>query len=203
MKSLDSRRAPARRAWRYLAACYLTGLVLACASDDSDESGQGDMASAEQTSPDASVNTSDRSKSSDSGSRNAGGSNASSTIEDDNAGAAAVMRYDGTWQGKTSQGRPISFKILNRFLAHLELGYEATDADADAGACDDSEGKAALSAMLPMRGTGFMLMKETDAFSLEVTAMFPSDSSAKGEFTIQEKGGCQAEASGTWEASKP
>jgi hypothetical protein len=112
------------------------------------------------------------------------------------------MRYDGTWQGKTSQGKPVSFKILNRFLAHIDLAYTGAGKDADAGSCSDETNEAKVSAMLSLRGTSFTLMKETEQLTLKVMANFPSDTSAEGTFEVTQKSDCHAKISGTWTAKK-
>jgi len=118
-----------------------------------------------------------------------------------NPGSGAVTRFDGNWTGKTSQGTPISFKILNRFLAHLEVGYKL-EGDGCSG-----EGSVKLSAMNPSRMGAFMLMTTTDKETLTVSGKFDADNESSGDYSVEYKGeapqgGCKSSVSGTWKATK-
>ena len=192
----------------YLAACILTSTALACGSDDSDaakpEETQANETEAKQDGGDESVAQTSKGNEQE----NADAVGPESTPEAQaardeaaNPGSAAVTRFDGDWQGTTSQDKPVSIKILNRFVAHAELSY-ALEGDG----CKADAGDFKFSAMTPTRMGAFSLMNATDTAKLTLTGKFTSDDAAEGEYTVEVVGdapaGCNASVAGTWTASK-
>lgn len=213
MRSFASKSSLQHRNLPYLAACILTSAALACASDDSDDSDDSKASAAD---------TQDDQTSESNGDGGASSSSAEGTAEDRaekepvgpeaspeaqaardeaaNPGSAAVTRYDGTWMGTTSQDKPVSFKILNRFVAHAEVGY-AFEGDGCSAAGDFK-----FSAMTPTRMGAFTLMNASETAKLTFSGKFTADDAAEGGFMIEAVGdapaGCNATVAGEWTASK-
>jgi hypothetical protein len=206
MRSFASQFGRKRCQLPYLAACILTSTALACASDDSDalgtETEETQKSDAGPWDKDASA---DQASTRDESEKEPVGPEASPEAqaardEAANPGSAAVTRYDGDWLGTTSQDKPVSFKILNRFVAHAEVSY-AFEGDG----CN-VEGEFKFSAMTPMRMGGFTLMNATDTAKLVITGKFTADDAAEGEYTVEVVGdapaGCNASVTGQWTARK-
>jgi len=194
---------------RYFAACVITCSALACASDDSDEKqdeeSQTTKESDEKNAKDAKDSDAKDTKAEDESAKDEepvdnSPEAAAKRDEAANPGSAAVTRYDGNWTGKTSQDAPVSFKILNRFLAHMEVDYKL-----EGDGCSE-QGSVKLSAMNPSRMGAFMLMTTTDKETLKVSGKFDSDNESSGDFSVEYKGeapkGCNSSVSGTWKATK-
>ena len=212
MNSLTISSAVARRNSRYLALCLATGSALACAacaSDDSDESDQQASSAESKSSEDkTSADKSDAKKSSDSKDTDTAAkgdepvaTKPSEQSAEQEAGLAKVMRFDGNWKGKTSQDKPVSLKVLNRFLAHIEVGY-ALEGDG----CKSEDKTVKLSAMQSIRGDALMLTTTSSSEKLTVSGKFTADNAAEGMFNVEVVGdvpsGCSSSVSGTWKASK-
>lgn len=201
MGSFASKSSLQYRQLPYLAACILTSTVIACASDDADSAASEDETQASETKSDA--GGLDAAQAGSEGDEPIGpeASAEAQAARDEaaNPGSAAVTRYDGDWEGKTSQDKPVSFKILNRFVAHAELSY-AFEGDGDCG------GEFKFSAMTPSRMGAFMLMQTNESAKLVLSGKFTGDDDAEGEFTVEAVGdapeGCESSASGTWTATK-
>ena len=194
---------------RYFAICLITCTGLACASDDSDssqdEESQNTKESDEKTTKDAKGSDAKDTKAEDKGAKDEepvdnSPEAAAKRDEAANPGSGAVTRFDGNWKGTTSQDTPVSFKILNRFLAHMEVGYKL-----EGDGCSE-EGLVKLSAMNPSRMGAFMLMTTTDKETLTVSGKFDSDNESSGDYSVEYKGeapkGCKSSVSGTWKATK-
>jgi|GEM_PF-3688525 len=190
----------------YLAVCILTSTTLACASDDSDDSDTADSEETQtsETKSDAGKADAPSAKNESEGGEPVGpeASAEAQAARDEaaNPGSAAVTRYDGEWMGTTSQDKPVSFKILNRFVAHAEVGY------AFAGDGCQSAGDFKFSAMTPTRMGAFTLMNASDTAKLTITGKFTADDASEGEYTVEAVGdapeGCEPSISGSWTASK-
>jgi hypothetical protein len=192
----------------YLVACILTSTALACAADDSDEAKPEEtQANETEDKQDGGVENADQtSKGNEQENVDAVGPESSPEAqaardEAANPGSAAVTRYDGDWQGTTSQDKPVSFKILNRFVAHAEISY-ALEGDG----CNAEPGDIKFSAMTPTRMAAFSLMNATATAKLTLTGKFTGDDASEGAFTVEVVGeapaGCDASVMGTWTASK-
>jgi hypothetical protein len=187
----------------YLAAFILTSTTLACASDDSDTADSEETQTSETKSD--SGQQDDPTAENETETAEPVGPEASPEAqaardEAANPGSAAVTRYDGDWKGTTSQDKPMGFKILNRFVAHAEVGY-AFEGDG----CE-SAGEIKFSAMTPTRMGAFTLMKTTESAKLVISGKFTDNDASEGEFTVEVVGdapaGCNSSVSGTWKASK-
>ena len=208
MGSFASKSSLKTRHLPYLAVCILTSTTLACASDDSDAPDTADTEEKQtsETKSDAGErNKDERTAESETQNDEPVGPEASAEAqaardEAANPGSAAVTRYDGVWMGTTTQDEPVSFKILNRFVAHAEIGY-AFEGDG----CK-STGDFKFSAMTPTRMGAFALMNTSETAKLTISGKFTADDAAEGEFTVEVVGeaseGCEASVSGTWTASK-
>jgi hypothetical protein len=180
-------------------AVWLTiGAFSGCASDDSDESDDSQAASADTSSDEA---KSGDAKEEDEEVKELTPEERARIDEETNPGSSSVTRFDGNWSGTTSQDQPVKLKVLNRFLAHVELGYKL-----DGDGCDAAESLVKLSAMQGTRMGAFTLMWTTEEAKLTMTGKFPADSESEGEFTIEAVGdvpeGCNPSVSGTWKATK-
>lgn len=201
--------------WRYFAACLITCAGLACASDDSDsnqeEESQSTKESDAKNTKDAKDSDAKDTKPEDAEDAEDKGAKDEQAVDNSpeaaakrdeaaNPGSAAVTRFDGNWKGTTSQDTPVSFKILNRFLAHMEVDYKL-----EGDGCSQ-EGSVKLSAMNPSRMGAFMLMTTTDKETLTISGKFDSDNESSGNYSVEYKGeapkGCNSSVSGTWKATK-
>lgn len=202
MESLSKHSALTQRNLRYFVACLLAGIaatsVLACA-DDADDDKQ-----------DTAENKNGENKDSKDASADEGSSKKDAvTVEEfhpmasaeQEAASKSQMRYDGTWKGTTSQDKPVSFKILNRFLGHIEITYVL-----EGDGCKAEEKTAKVSAMNGLRNAGFALMNTSDTEKLMTTGMITGDTESNGTFTVEATGdvpaGCNKSLSGTWTATK-
>lgn len=187
----------------YLAVCILTSTTLACASDDSDAA-DSEETKASETKSDAGNDDAPSSQNQTEGAEPVGpeASAEAQAARDEaaNPGSAAVTRYDGDWKGTTSEDKPVSFKILNRFVAHAEIGY------AFAGDGCKTAGDFKFSAMTPTRMGAFMLTNASETAKLTISGKFTADDASEGEYTVEVVGdapeGCEPKVSGTWTASK-
>jgi len=186
----------------YLAACILTSSTLACTSDDaeSEDSAETQAGEAKSDAGAERADTSEETQRAEPVGPEASAEAQAARDEAANPGSAAVTRYDGMWQGTTSQDKPVSFKILNRFVAHAEIGY-AFEGDG----CD-SAGEFKFSAMTPTRAGAFTLMNATETTRLVISGKFTADDASEGEYTVEVVGeapaGCSTSVQGTWTASK-
>ena len=205
MGSFASKSSLQNRHLPYLAACILTGATLACASDDSDVTDTEETSTSE-TKSDAEDQGAEETSANSEAEREEPigpeGSPEAQAARDEaaNPGSAAVTRYDGTWKGTTSQDKPVSFKILNRFVAHAEVGYEL-----EGDGCN-STGDFKFSAMTPTRMGAFTLTNTTETAKLTISGKFTADDASEGEYTVEVVGdapaGCNTSVKGTWTASK-
>jgi hypothetical protein len=207
MGSFASKSSLKNRQLPYLAVCILTSTTLACASDDSDTADSEETQTSETKSDAGKDDGKEDAPSAENETAGAEpiGPEASAEAqaardEAANPGSAAVTRYDGDWKGTTSQDKPVSFKILNRFVAHAEVGY------AFAGDGCKSAGDFKFSAMTPTRMGAFMLMNASETAKLTISGKFTADDAAEGEYTVEAVGdapeGCEPSISGSWTASK-
>lgn len=189
----------------YLAVCILTSATLACASDDDDTADSEETQTSETKSDGGEKPAEEKPADNESESAEPVGPEASPEAqaardEAANPGSAAVTRYDGDWKGTTAQDKPVSFKILNRFVAHAEVGY-AFEGDGCKTAGDFK-----FSAMTPTRMGAFTLMNATETAKLTFTGKFTADDASEGEYTVEVVGdpaeGCESSVSGAWSASK-
>ena len=203
MKSFASKTSLRHRQLPYLATCILACAQIACGSETStapetehnELAGDAGPARAEESS------AHDDADNPDAVGPEASPEAQAARDEAANPGSAAVTRFDGMWQGTTSQDTSVSFKILNRFVAHAEVAY-ALDGDD----CEADAASFRFSAMTPTRMGAFTLMNTTDSAKLVITGQFTGDDAAEGEYTVELVGdapaGCSASVSGTWTASK-
>jgi hypothetical protein len=187
----------------YLAVCILTSTTLACASDDSDAADSEETQTSEKVTDggkDDAPSAQNETEGAEPVGPEASAEAQAARDEAANPGSAAVTRYDGDWKGTTSQDKPVSFKILNRFVAHAEVGY------ALAGDGCKSAGDFKFSAMTPTRMGAFTLMNASETAKLTITGKFTADDASEGEYTVEVVGdapeGCELSVSGTWTASK-
>lgn len=207
MESFASKSSVTQRALRYLAVCLVTSMGFACASDDSDsaqeEEGQTATEEKDAKSDKDAKDSNERDEASEGEGVGPDATPEAAAKRDEaaNPGSSAVTRFDGNWEGKTEQGTPVRFKILNRFLAHMEVGYKL-----EGDNCKAEEGLVKLSAMNPSRMGAFMLMTTTETEKLTVSGKFDGDDDASGEYSVELTGdapeGCNNTVSGTWKATK-
>lgn len=202
MESPSKHSAVTQRRLRDLVACLLVSFgassVLACSSDSSDDDGKTTSA-AEKDSKD------DGAKAGSGGDKKDAGAVVEEFKPKVNAEQEATskdqMRFDGAWKGTTSQDKPISFRILSRFLGHIEITYKLEGDD-----CKADDRTAKVSAMVGLRSSAFTLMNSNSTEKLMATAMFTADSESNGTFSVTPSGdlpkGCNASVSGTWKATK-
>jgi len=204
MESLSKHSALTQRNLRYFVACLLAGFAatsaLGCANDADDDDKQTDTAE----------NKTSETKDSKDASADEGSSKKDAvTVEEfhpmasaeQEAASKSQMRYDGSWKGTTSQDKPVSFKILNRFLGHIEVTY-ALEGDG----CKAEEKTIKVSAMNGLRNAGFAVMNTSTTEKLMASGMITSDNESNGTFTVEVSGdvpaGCNNTLSGTWKATK-
>jgi hypothetical protein len=204
MEILSKHSAVTQRNLRYLMACLLTGLatasVLGCANDADDD---------KQASSAESKTSDDKDSKNDSDDKASSEKDATTSVEEfrpmasaeQEAASKSQMRYDGSWRGTTSQDKPVTFKILNRFLAHIEVTY-ALEGDG----CKAEDKTVKISAMNGLRSAGFAVMNTSETEKLMVSGMITGDTESSGTFTVEAVGdapqGCNANLSGTWTATK-
>ena len=206
MESLSKHSAVTQRNLRCLVACLLTGFVtsgvLACASDNTNDDAK-QASSAENK-------TTEKSGSKDGGQAGSASKDAAAAAgefmppkpsAEQEASSKEQMRFDGSWRGTTSQNKPISFKILNRFLGHIEVTYTL-----EGDGCKAEEKTAKASAMVGLRSAAFTLTNTSTTEKLTASGMFTADAESNGQFKVEPVGdvpaGCNASVEGTWKATK-
>lgn len=131
---------------------------------------------------------------------------AARTVTISQAGTSSGANYDGTWSGTTSQGKAISFTILNNAITRISIGYLASG-----GGCN-TEGSTTITYTTPkpISGDSFTITSTgsgNPALGFTVSGTFSSASTASGNasFTFQQSfplPTCSGTGSGSWTATR-
>ncbi len=99
--------------------------------------------------------------------------------------------YDGEWKGKTKQGWPISFTVIDNIFYDLTVKYGSSDCNIEYSVED-------LGAEI--EDGGFFVNLEGDALTLNVIGKFTTQTTAIGSFEVKDPD-CGIDEK-SWEASK-
>jgi cell division septation protein DedD len=101
--------------------------------------------------------------------------------------------YDGFWQGTTSQGRSISFRVSQSAITYLQAGY-------DVGDCTVTVYNYATTSF---SGNTFQVAVQRSDYSYNVSGTFSSDTAASGTLKATENGSfCNGSVNLSWTATK-
>ena len=119
------------------------------------------------------------------------------------ADAGLVPVYDGSWSGPTTQGKTISFTIVNNAFTTFRIEWSASGA----GCTVNGTTSITYSTPKPITSSSFTITSTGGGLSFTVTGTFSSSSSASGVaiFTFLQSFPvpCSATGSATWSATRP
>ncbi len=120
------------------------------------------------------------------------------------ANVALQADYSGSWSGTTSQGKSISFTIVNNAFTYFSFGWSVS------GTYCSSYGTTNITYTTPKPITGntftisgsFSYGYPSSTLSYTFNGTFNSSTTASGTATFTSSGGCSASGSATWSANK-
>ncbi len=107
--------------------------------------------------------------------------------------------YSGSWNGTTSQGKSISFTIVNNEITHFSFEFEwmSTTGCSVSGTVSND-----YASPLPISGNTFTISGTIPDLSYTFTGTFSSETTANGTSNLTASGTCPSTASPTWSANK-
>ena len=107
--------------------------------------------------------------------------------------------YSGSWNGTTSQGKSISFTIVDNEITHFsfEFQWTSTTGCSVTGTVSNDYGTP-----LPINGNTFTINGTIPDLSYTFTGTFSSETTANGTSTLTASGTCPSTANPTWSANK-
>ena len=106
--------------------------------------------------------------------------------------------YSGSWSGTTSQGREISFTIVNNGFTVFKFGFAVS------GFGCTTSGTVEITYSVPktFSGNTFTISGSAYQMTYSFSGTFLSSTTASGSGSVTTTGGCSGTASFTWTANK-
>lgn len=107
--------------------------------------------------------------------------------------------YSGSWSGNTSQGKSISFTIVDNAITHFSFEFDWLS---DTGCSVSGTVSNDLGTPLPISGNTFTISGTIPNLSYAFNGTFSSAATATGTLNLTASGTCPSTASPTWSANK-
>lgn len=107
--------------------------------------------------------------------------------------------YSGSWSGTTSQGKSISFTVVENAITHFEFEFEwisVTGCSVSGTVSND------YATPLTISGNTFAISGTIPGLSYTFNGTFSSETMANGTSNLNASGTCSSTASPTWSANK-
>ena len=106
--------------------------------------------------------------------------------------------YSGSWIGTTTQGREISFTIVNNAFTRFKFGFSVS------GSGCTTSGTVEITYSVPQTFSGntFTISGSAYQMTYSFSGTFDSSTTASGSGSVTTTGGCYGTASFTWSANK-
>jgi hypothetical protein len=105
--------------------------------------------------------------------------------------------YSGSWSGTTSQGKSISFTIVDNAITHLSFEFEWTNGCSVSGNVSEDYGTP-----LPISGNTFTISGDIPGLSYTFDGTFSSVATANGTSNLIASGQCNITDNPTWSANR-
>lgn len=107
--------------------------------------------------------------------------------------------YSGSWSGTTSQGKSISFTVVDNAITHFSFEFEWISGT---GCTVSGTVSNNYDTPLTISGNTFAISGTIPGLSYTFNGTFSSETTANGTSNLTASGTCQSTASPTWSANK-